>query len=151
MYNRILLPTDGSAEMEDGIDHAAALAVRDDAPIHALYVVDAGSFSSLPMETGWEGVSELLYEEGAAALDEVKRVVGDRASVERKVTEGKPNTTIVEHASEADCDLIVMGTHGRGGIDRLLLGSVAERVVRCSTVPERRPTAKREREPEVNA
>ncbi|SDG34211.1 universal stress protein [Halorientalis regularis] len=135
MYNRILLPTDGSAEMEPVVDHAAALAERDDALIHALYVVDAASFSSLPMETSWEGISELLYEEGTAALNEVERTVDDRAPVERIVVEGKPSSTIVEHAVDDDCDLIVMGTHGRGGIDRLLLGSVAERVVRRSSVP----------------
>jgi nucleotide-binding universal stress UspA family protein len=135
MYNRILLPTDGSAEMEPVVDHAAALAERDDALIHALYVVDAASFSSLPMETSWEGISELLYEEGTAALNEVERTVDDRAPVERIVVEGNPSSTIVEHAADDDCDLIVMGTHGRGGIDRLLLGSVAERVVRRSSVP----------------
>ncbi len=155
MYDRILVPTDGSAEMEPIVDHAASLAARDEALIHALYVVDAASFSSLPMETSWEGISELLYEEGTAALNEVERLVGDRAPVERVVVEGKPSTTIVEHAVEDDCDLIVMGTHGRGGIDRLLLGSVAERVVRHSTVPvmtvriERPPTA--DGEPDVKA
>jgi nucleotide-binding universal stress UspA family protein len=155
MYNCVLLPTDGSAEMEPVVDHAAALADRDDASIHALYVVDAASFSSLPMETSWEGISELLYEEGTAALNELERLVGDRAPVERVVVEGKPSATIVEHAAEDDCDLIVMGTHGRGGIDRLLLGSVAERVVRRSTVPvmtvrvEEPPDP--DREPEVKA
>jgi nucleotide-binding universal stress UspA family protein len=65
----------------------------------------------------------------------VERLVDDRAQVERIVTEGSPAKTIVEHAVETDCDLILMGTHGRGGIDRLLLGSVAERVVRSSRVP----------------
>jgi nucleotide-binding universal stress UspA family protein len=155
MYNRVLVPTDGSPEMEPVVDHAAALAARDDALIHALYVVDAASFASLPMETGWEGISELLYEEGTAALNELERIVDDRAPVERVVVEGKPSTTIVEHAVEDDCDLIVMGTHGRGGIDRLLLGSVAERVVRRSPVPvmtvrvEEPPGV--EREPEVKA
>ncbi|MFB6206617.1 MAG: universal stress protein [Haloglomus sp.] len=135
MYDRILLPTDGSAGMERVIEQAAELAATHDALIHALYVVDSTSFSSLPMETSWEGISELLREEGATALDEVERLVDDRAAVERIVTEGSPAKTIVEHAVENDCDVIVMGTHGRGGIDRLLLGSVAERVVRRSRVP----------------
>jgi nucleotide-binding universal stress UspA family protein len=135
MYNRVLLPTDGSAEMAPVVDHAAALAARDDAAIHALYVVDAAGFASLPMETSWEGISELLYEEATAALNEVERIVGERAAVERFVVEAKPHSAIVDHADADDCDLIVMGTHGRGGIDRLLLGSVAERVVRRSPVP----------------
>lgn len=135
MYNRILLPTDGSAGMERVIEQAGELAATHDALIHALYVVDSTSFSSLPMETSWEGISDLLREEGANALDEVERLVGDRAQVERIITEGSPAKTIVEYAVETDCDLILMGTHGRGGIDRLLLGSVAERVVRSSRVP----------------
>ncbi|MFB6084468.1 MAG: universal stress protein [Halorientalis sp.] len=155
MYDRVLLPTDGSAEMERVVDHAATLAARDDAVIHALYVVDAATFASLPMETSWEGISELLYEEGTAALNELERIVGDRAAVERTVAEGKPSETILDHADEADCDLIVMGTHGRGGLDRLLLGSVAERVVRRSPIPVMTvrvgepPVA--DREPEVKA
>jgi nucleotide-binding universal stress UspA family protein len=135
MYKRILLPTDGSAGMDRVIDHAADLAAEHGALVHALYVVDAGSFTSLPMETSWEGISDLLHEEGQEALDEVVRLVGDSAEVERIVVEGAPHEAIVDHAFENDCDLIVMGTHGRGGLDRLLLGSVAERVVRTSTVP----------------
>ncbi|WP_336003052.1 universal stress protein [Halorientalis halophila] len=135
MYNRILLPTDGSTEMEPVVEHAAAVADRDDALLHGLYVVDSTSVASLPMETGWDGISGLLYDAGVEALNDVERIVDDRAEVERIVTEGRPSAEIVEHAREDDCDLIVMGTHGRGGIDRLLLGSVAERVVRRSPVP----------------
>jgi nucleotide-binding universal stress UspA family protein len=55
--------------------------------------------------------------------------------VETAVLEGSPSREIVRYAEAQDCDLVVMGTHGRGGIDRLLLGSVAERVVRASEVP----------------
>lgn len=135
MYKRILLPTDGSVGMDRVIDHAADLAAQHDALIHALYVVDATSFTSLPMETSWEGISDLLEEEGQDALNEVRQLVGERAQVEGVITEGSPSAEIVSHARDDDCDLIVMGTHGRGGIDRLLLGSVAERVVRTSNVP----------------
>ena len=71
-------------------------------------------------------------------------VPGESDTTVRTVHEvGHPARTVVNH--------VVVGSHGREGVSRLLLGSVAERVVRCSTVPERRPTAKREREPEVNA
>ncbi|AQL44122.1 stress response protein [Halorientalis sp. IM1011] len=155
MYNRILLPTDGSTEMEPVIDHAAEVAARHDALIHALYVVDAAGFASLPMETSWEGISELLYEEATSALNEVERIVDDQAPVERIVVEDRPHRAIVDHADEDDCDLIVMGTHGRGGIDRLLLGSVAERVVRRAPVPVMTVRVKEspvtDREPEMKA
>lgn len=135
MYDRILLPTDGSAGMDRVVDHAADLAAEHDAVVNGLYVIDESSYTNLPMETSWEGISELLREEGDEALDEVERVVGDRAPVERAAVDGSPSRTITEYAAEQDCDIVVMGTHGRGGIDRLLLGSVAERVVRTSTVP----------------
>jgi len=135
MYERILLPTDGSAGMGRVIEHAASLAAEHDALIQALYVIDAASFTSLPMETSWEGIADLLRDEGQTALNEVDRSVGDAVETEQVIVEGKPSVEIVEYARESGCDLIVMGTHGRGGLDRLLLGSVAERVVRTSKVP----------------
>ncbi|MFW6018743.1 MAG: universal stress protein [Halapricum sp.] len=134
MYDRILLPTDGSEEMTPAVDHAVGLAEHHDATLHALYVLDTASLNSLPMETSWDTISSILEDEGATALD----VVDDHAenvAVERQIAEGSPSRRIVQYADDEDMDLIVMGTHGRGGIDRLLLGSVAERVVRTSPVP----------------
>ena len=136
MYERILVPTDGSSGTRRAIDHAVDLAAADGATIHALYVVNAASFASLPMETSWEGVAEMLEEEGEEAVSAVERVAAERdVRVTTAVVEGTPSREIVKYATEEDCDLIVMGTHGRGGLDRLLLGSVAERVVRSSTIP----------------
>lgn len=135
MYDRILVPTDGSAGMDDVITHAGTLARAHDCDVHALYVVDTGRFSTLPAETTWESVTTMLEREGETALDSFERLIGDGVTVEGSVVEGGPSQEIVEYASENGCDLIVMGTHGRGGINRLLLGSVAERVVRSSNVP----------------
>lgn len=134
MYEEILVPTDGSAGMDAVIDHAASLAREHDATLRALYVVDTASLTDLPMETSWEGVSEALKQEGRTALKEVERRVTE-VPIETKMVEGSPARDIVSYAQKEGCDLIVMGTHGRAGFDRLLLGSVAERVVRSSTVP----------------
>ncbi|WP_435153937.1 universal stress protein [Haladaptatus sp. DFWS20] len=136
MYDRILVPTDGSAETERVVEHAAELAEAHGAELHAVYVINSATFASLPMETSWEGISDMLQEEGESALEDVRRVAG-RYDVDltTHLVEGPPNKEIVRHAEREGFDLIVMGTHGRGGIDRLLLGSVAERVVRASTVP----------------
>lgn len=134
MYNRILVPTDGSAGMTRVIDHASRLARTHDAELHFLYVVNTASFSNLPMETSWESVTSMLRDEGETAL----RAAEDRADAREVVTvitDGPPSREIVEYADVERCDLIVMGTHGRGGLNRLLLGSVAERVVRSSNVP----------------
>jgi nucleotide-binding universal stress UspA family protein len=136
MYDRILVPTDGSEEGERAVRHAIGLAVAHDATIHAVYVVDSASYGGVPMETAWEGLHEMLEREGEAALDRVVEL-GDESGipVETALLEGTPAKQIVRYAESDDCDLVVMGTHGRGGIDRLLLGSVAERVVRSSEVP----------------
>ena len=134
MYDRVLLPTDGSAGMERVIDHAAALARIHDADLHAIYVVDTASLTDLPLESSWEGVSAALQREGETALEAVERRVQD-LDVRTTIIEGSPSRDIVEYAVENDCDLVVMGTHGRAGVDRWILGSVAERVVRKSTIP----------------
>ncbi|MFB6162871.1 MAG: universal stress protein [Halococcoides sp.] len=134
MYERILLPTDGSEEMDAVIDHAADLAGDHGGTIHALYVVDTATMGRMPVDSSWDSLAEMLREDGERALDAVADRVGD-VPLERDLREGAPSRAIVEHAEESDADAIVMGTHGRGGLDRLLLGSVAERVVRTAPVP----------------
>ncbi|ODR83316.1 stress response protein [Haladaptatus sp. W1] len=136
MYDRILVPTDGSEETTCVIAHAAELAEAHGAELHAIYVINSSTFASLPMESSWEGVSDMLEEEGKSALEDARRVAEEYdVSLTTHLLEGPPNKEIVRYAELDGFDLIVMGTHGRGGIDRLLLGSVAERVVRASTVP----------------
>ena len=136
LYERILVPTDGSDATARAVEEAVDLAAAHGATIHALYVVNTASFASIPTESSVEGVSDMLEREGNAALDAVETVATEGGvPVERVQLDGSPAREIIRYAEKADCDLIVMGTHGRGGIDRLLLGSVAERVVRSSTVP----------------
>ncbi|QAU11775.1 universal stress protein [Halorubrum sp. BOL3-1] len=136
LYDRILVPTDGSSEGELAVCHALDLAAVHGASVRAIYVVDTARYAGMPMETTWEGVGDLLYDDGEAALATVRELAADRdVDVETAVVEGSPSREIITDAEEADCDLVVMGTHGRGGIDRLLLGSVAEKVVRGSSVP----------------
>ena len=136
MYQRILVPTDGSAASDDAVEHALDLATVHGADVHAVYVVDTASAAGISMEATWEGVSDMLYREGGSALEEVERRGEERGvSVETAVVEGSPAQQIVRYAEREGCDVVVMGTHGRGGLDRLLLGSVAEKVVRASSVP----------------
>jgi nucleotide-binding universal stress UspA family protein len=134
MYDDILVPTDGSAGMQSVVDHAVTLAEKHGATVHGLYVVDTASLTDVPMEASMDGVSQALREEGNMALEQLERSAGD-VPVVTAVVEGSPSRDITEYAAENPCDLVVMGTHGRSGVDRLLLGSVAERVVRTSPVP----------------
>jgi nucleotide-binding universal stress UspA family protein len=134
MYDRILVPTDGSPGMDSVVAHAASLAEVHGATLDFVYVVNTAAFANLPMETSWEGLCETLRDEGEAALDAAAESAGD-VPHERHLLEGGPSREITAYATRSDADLVVMGTHGRGGIDRILLGSVAERVVRSSSVP----------------
>jgi nucleotide-binding universal stress UspA family protein len=134
MYNKILVPTDGSTGMKSVVDHAAGLAALHDATLYGLYVVNTASLNDLPMDTSWEGLSQALEEEGQEGLAAFEDWAGD-VPVETTIREGSPSTEIVEYAAEQSCDVVVMGTHGRSGVNRLLLGSVAERVVRTSQTP----------------
>ncbi|WP_435129632.1 universal stress protein [Halobaculum sp. D14] len=136
MYERILVPTDGSEGVERAVRHAVDLAVQHGATLHALYVVNSASYAGMPMESAWEGIDEMLRSDAEDAIAMVEAVADDyEIPVESAIVDGSPSKEIVRYAEEHDCDLVVMGTHGRGGIDRLLLGSVAEKVVRGSSVP----------------
>jgi len=136
LYDRILVPTDGSPEGSRAVAHAIDLAEAHDATVSALYVINTASYNGLPMETSWEGVTTLLNTDGQHALDTVEAQATDRGiPAETEITEGSPAKEIIQTAEQQDCDLIVMGTHGRGGLDRLLLGSVAEKVVRAARIP----------------
>jgi nucleotide-binding universal stress UspA family protein len=134
VYDEILVPTDGSAAAERAIEHAVDLAGRYDARIHAFYVVDTSAYAAL--EGAGTAVVDALEEQGTEAVDRVIEAAEDAGvPVERVVREGSPHRNILEYIDEADIDLVVMGTHGRQGIDRYLLGSVTERVVRSAPVP----------------
>lgn len=133
MYERILIPTDGSEGATVAAGQAVELAYRFEAALHAIYVID----TETGMDTDIEGVFEAFEEAGRKAVDSVIDLA-DNAGVESVVAEvaqGRPPEVILAYADEHDIDMIVMGTHGRTGIDRLLLGSVTEEVVRKSPVP----------------
>ena len=134
MYDEILVPTDGSDASELAIEHAIDMARTYDARLHALYVVDTGAYSTL--DAGAEMLLDSLEEEGEAAVNRVEERADDAGvSASTEVTAGTPHRAILDYAEDHDVDLIVMGTHGRTGLDRYLLGSVTERVVRTADVP----------------
>ncbi|WP_136689823.1 universal stress protein [Halorhabdus amylolytica] len=119
MVERILFPTDGSAGAMSTLEHALDLAADHDAGVHILTVDGGGG------EPPGREVLEL-------ATDRVR----DRGlEVETTLREGRPYREILDLAEEAGIDLIVMPTHGRTGLERLLLGSVTARVMRLADVP----------------
>ena len=133
-FNKILIPTDGSENTKAAIAQGLELARVMGADVTALYVVDQASFVNFPMDATVVSIYSLLEKEGKEAVD---FVVSEGAKVgvkvEPKVVEGNPAKKIVDEAE--NYDLVVMGTLGRTGISKLLLGSVAERVVRFAPCP----------------
>ncbi|AXG06934.1 universal stress protein [Haloplanus rubicundus] len=137
-YDRILVPTDGSEGVERAIEHAVEVAASNGAAVHGLYVLSTDAYAGLAMESSWESVDRLLREDAETAVARIREIaerMDAGVPVETAVVEGKPSREIVRYAEREGCDLVVMGTHGRGGIDRLLLGSVAESVIRASSIP----------------
>lgn len=135
MYERILLPTDGSPAMGSTIEQCLQQAMQSGATVHALYVVDVRAYVMLPDETAAE-VASMLAEEGRRTLDATSQRLDDHG-IEHvaEIREGIPHEAIITYAEEVEIDLIVMGTHGRTGDSKRIVGSVAEEVVRHADVP----------------
>jgi nucleotide-binding universal stress UspA family protein len=133
-FNRILIPTDGSEYTKEAIKKGLELAKVLDAEVTALYVVDQTSFINFPMDSTIVSVYTLLEKEGKDAVDYVKNEGAKLGiNVNIKIEEGSPPRKIMEISKQFD--LIVMGTLGRTGVSKLLLGSVAEKVVRFAECP----------------
>ncbi|MGD9780144.1 universal stress protein [Methanomethylovorans sp.] len=135
-FKKIFIATDGSEQNRRAIEYGIELAKIAGGKIFVGYVVDTAAFASIPMDAGWEMMYELLETEANDAVQKVEQLA-KQAGVEADtvVLEGHPSNEIIEFAQKNGIDVIVMGTLGKSGLDRFLLGSVAEKVTRNSTVP----------------
>jgi len=133
-FNRILIPTDGSEYTLAAVKKGLSLAKLVNAEVTAIFVVDESAFSGIPADSMITDVYSILDNEGQTAIDTVVKM-GERMGVvvSGRVVHGAPARTIVDEAK--DHDIIVMGTLGRSGLEHLLLGSVAEQVVRHAPCP----------------
>ena len=135
MYDSILIPTDGSAESAEAAEAGLNLAEELDAEVHAVSVVDAELVASTTYTTGAAKNEERMHEEAEENAAEAAEGARERGLEAVEVVEtGIPAEKIVEYADE-DVDAIVIGTHGRSGMRRVLLGSVTDKVVRTASVP----------------
>ncbi len=134
-YEKIMIATDGSKQVGDAIVAGVNLAKLTGAKLYAVYVITSAGYS--PRGFGWEeSLNEILEAEAKKAVDLVEEAgKTSDVKVESVILEGHPADKIMEFAEQEGVDLIVMGTLGRTGLDRFLLGSVAEKVVRHSKIP----------------
>ena len=134
LFKKILIPTDGSEYTKAAVRKGLEIAKAVGAEVTALYVVDQTSFINFPMDSTIVSVYTLLEKEGEEAMEFVKKEAEALGvKVTTRIEEGSPSRKIVDLS--ADHDLVVMGTLGRTGFSKLLLGSVAERVVRFAKCP----------------
>lgn len=140
MYQRILVPVDGSPTSNRGLREAVNLAAAHAARLVLLHVVDDYTeLGDLVTVKSYDELMSGLRQRGEAILADAK-AVADAAGVDttlllRTATQLPIAEMIVDEARKAGCELVVMGTHGRRGFRRWTLGSEAEAVARTSAVP----------------
>ncbi|MFB6252180.1 MAG: universal stress protein [Halobellus sp.] len=134
MFERILLPTDGTESMDAVVETAADIAVQRDAEVHVLYVIDDRAFLTLQDDMKSEVVSE-LEGEGEAATDRASTRLREAGiDVTAEIREGNPAEEILNYSEETDADLITMGTR-QGDYTKNMMGSVSQKVVARANVP----------------
>jgi nucleotide-binding universal stress UspA family protein len=147
MYDHILYPTDGSDGSKAAIAHVRQIAEAFDATVHVLHVVDTRQFSIgmggsyLSGPKGYSGdkpsKADRKRELEERAKPFVEELSADFEGLDTvpAVREGNPHEVILEYIDENDIDLVVMGTGGHTGVERYLLGSVSEKVIRLADPP----------------
>ncbi|MDD2626343.1 MAG: universal stress protein [Candidatus Methanomethylophilus sp.] len=134
MFDKILITTDGSESNHLAVDEGLEIAKKIGAQVTALCVFDVGSYANVAQGYGLGDEREYMIK----ASEEALRYVVDRGKalgveVKTKVETGQPAEVIVKES--ANYDLVICGTLGRTGIQRALIGSVAEKVVRLAACP----------------
>jgi nucleotide-binding universal stress UspA family protein len=137
VFGRIIVPVDGSEVAKKAAKKALELAKSNGIDVVAMHVLTIQYLPSpyvYPGSVFYQEMHELLQKEGQSYLDKIEELGKQMGvTVSKKLVEGHPTEEIIKEAKEDD--LIVMGSKGRTGLDRLLLGSVAENVVRHARCP----------------
>ena len=134
VFTNILVALDGSEVSQRALIRAADEAKLWNANLHAIYVVETGLFSSLPLDNTVEILYSVLEKEGNEVLERAKKFGADKGiSVFTHMEQGHAGSEIVALAEREKVDLIMVGSHGKSKTDRLLIGSVSSFVVTHGT------------------
>ena len=131
LFEKILVATDGSDNNQPAVNKAIEIARVCGSTLYALYVIDETPFKTAQVEVLTDDVYREMQSEGDKAIEQVKQLAGEM-KVETAVLYGKPAPVINTFATERGVDLIVVGSKGKSGFERLILGSVAESVIRLA-------------------
>ncbi|MFB6277977.1 MAG: universal stress protein [Salinibacter sp.] len=157
-FDRILLPTDFSASADAALNHAVAMANRFEATLHLLHVVNDLGTGLYGLGDAEKRIDQLKEEAESMAQKRLRGMARDTSAVDvhtavaQRVNLGIADA-IQEYVQGKDIDLVVMGTYGRSGLGRLVLGSVANTLIRRSTCPVmtvRKRDENADASPEVN-
>ena len=129
MYKKILIPTDGSEFAKKAQKHALFIAKISGAELVALSVTENNFVNGLPLDDEIYQLNQVLNERSEENLKEFDKLNEDGVKVTHIIKEGSPASAILEVANEENVDLIVMGSSGKSGFDRFIMGSVADKVV----------------------
>ncbi|MDO5860636.1 MAG: universal stress protein, partial [Methanobrevibacter sp.] len=129
MYKKILVPTDGSEFAKKAQKHALFLANVSGAEIVAVSVTENNFVNGLPLDDEVYQLNQILNERSEENLKEFDKLNEDDIKINHVIREGSPAKVILEVANEENVDLIVMGSSGKSGFDRFIMGSVADKVV----------------------
>jgi nucleotide-binding universal stress UspA family protein len=134
LFDKILIATDGSKYSRSAAAKAMEIARFHGSKVYALFVIDMRALTSVNGMPAPDNIYRILADEGKHSVGEVKEMAGD-LPVETFVLAGHPAHTIVQFAQDNDIDLIVTGTLGKSGVEKMLLGSVASHVIRHAPCP----------------
>ncbi len=129
MYKKILVPTDGSEFAKKAQRHALFLAKVSGAEIVAVSVTENNFVNGLPLDDEIYQLNQVLNERSEENLKEFDKLNEDDIKITHVIRESSPARVILEVANEEQVDLIVMGSSGKSGFDRFIMGSVADKVV----------------------
>ena len=129
MYEKILVPTDGSEFAKKAQQHALFLAKVSGAEIIAVSVTENNFVNGLPLDDEIYQLNQILNERSEENLREFDKLNEDDLKITHVIREGSPAKIILDVAKEENVDLIVMGSSGKSGFDRFIMGSVADKVV----------------------